>query len=148
MHITSFLEPDITAVFKTNLEESQVVTWISTIGDQSFLIMSSFLVHLVVSIPPRYVVSQFMGFLKGKLALQLFDRFPQLRKKYWGQHVWSRGYCVSTVGLDEERIKKYVKWQRSKDKDADVTQGKLFNYISTMHLPGAIIQATTFGGGH
>ncbi len=148
MHITSFLKPDITAVFKTNLEESQVVTWISTIGDQSFLIMSSFLVHLVVSIPPRYVVSQFMGFLKGKLALQLFDRFPQLRKKYWGQHVWSRGYCVSTVGLDEERIKKYVKWQRSKDKDADVTQGKLFNYISTMHLPGAIIQATTFGGGH
>lgn len=127
MHITSFLKPDITAVFKTNLEESQVVTWISTIGDQSFLIMSSFLVHLVVSIPPRYVVSQFMGFLKGKLALQLFDRFPQLRKKYWGQHVWSRGYCVSTVGLDEERIKKYVKWQRSKDKDADVTQGKLFN---------------------
>jgi len=148
LHITSFLKPDITAVFKTNLEESQVVTWISTIGDQSFLIMSSFLVHLVVSIPPRYVVSQFMGFLKGKLALQLFDRFPQLRKKYWGQHVWSRGYCVSTVGLDEERIKKYVKWQRSKDKDADVTQGKLFNYISTMHLPGAIIQATTFGGGH
>ena len=84
-------------------------------------------VHLVVSIPPKYAVSQFMGFLKGKLALQLFDRFPQLRKKYWGQHVWSRGYCVSTVGLDEERIKKYVKWQRSKDKDADVTQGKLFD---------------------
>ncbi len=83
-------------------------------------------VHLVVSIPPKYAISQFMGFLKGKLALQLFDRFPQLRKKYWGQHVWSRGYCVSTVGLDEERIKKYVKWQHSKDKDAHVTQGKLF----------------------
>jgi len=43
-------------------------------------------VHLVVSIPPKYAVSRFMGFLKGKLALQLFDRFPQLRKKYWGQH--------------------------------------------------------------
>ena len=43
-----------------------------------------------------------MVFLKGKPALQLFDRFPQLRKKYYGQHVWSRGYCVSTVGLDEE----------------------------------------------
>ena len=41
-------------------------------------------VHLVVSIPPKYALSQFMGFLKGKLALQLFDRFPQLRKKYWG----------------------------------------------------------------
>lgn len=45
-------------------------------------------VHLVVSIPPKYAISQYMGFLKGKLALRLFDRFPQLRKRYWGQHVW------------------------------------------------------------
>lgn len=82
-------------------------------------------VHLVVSVPPKYAFSQYMGFLKGKLALRLFDRFPQLRKRYWGQHVWSRGYCVSTVGLDEERIKKYVKWQNRRD--AEATQGKLFN---------------------
>ena len=81
-------------------------------------------VHAVLSIPPKYAVSQLMGFLKGKLALRLFDRFPQLRKRYWGQHVWSRGYCVSTVGLDEERIKKYVKWQNKKD--APTQQGKLF----------------------
>ncbi len=86
-------------------------------------------VHLVVSIPPKYAVSQYMGFLKGKLALKLFDRFPYLRKRYWGQHVWSRGYCVSTVGIDEELIRKYVKWQqqRDEDEDADLTQGKLFN---------------------
>ena len=84
-------------------------------------------VHLVVSIPPKYAVSQYMGFLKGKLALRLFDRFPQLRKRYWGQHVWSRGYCVSTIGLDEERIIKYVKWQSKKDEDADATQGRLFD---------------------
>jgi len=84
-------------------------------------------VHIVVSIPPKYAVSEFMGFLKGKLALRLFDRFPQLRKRYWGQHVWSRGYCVSTIGLDEERIIKYVKWQNKKDKDNDATQGKLFD---------------------
>jgi putative transposase len=83
-------------------------------------------VHLVVSIPPKYAVSQFMGFLKGKLALDLFDHYPELRKKYWGQHVWSRGYCVSTVGLDEERIKKYVKWQNQKSADSEATQGKLF----------------------
>ena len=76
-------------------------------------------VHLVVSIPPKYAVSQFMGFLKGKLALDLFDHYPELRKKYWGQHVWSRGYCVSTVGLDEERIKKYVKWQNQKSEDSE-----------------------------
>ena len=86
-------------------------------------------VHLVVSIPPKYAVSQYMGFLKGKLALKLFDRFPNLRKRYWGQHVWSRGYCVSTVGIDEELIRKYVKWQqqRDEDEDANATQGKLFN---------------------
>ena len=84
-------------------------------------------IHLVVSLPPKYAVSQFMGFLKGKLALRLFDRFPQLRRRYWGQHVWSRGYCVSTVGLDEERIKKYVQWQNRKEAAADAAQGKLFD---------------------
>jgi putative transposase len=84
-------------------------------------------IHLVVSLPPKYAVSEFMGFLKGKLALRSFDRFPQLRKRYWGQHLWSRGYCVSTIGLDEDRIRKYVKWQHKKESDADATQGKLFD---------------------
>ncbi len=84
-------------------------------------------VHLVVSIPPKYAVSRFMGYLKGKLALRLFDRFPQLRKRYWGQHVWSRGYCVSTVGLDEERIRKYVKWQMKKEEKFTSNQDRLFD---------------------
>ena len=81
-------------------------------------------VHIVLSIAPKYAVSEVMGYLKGKLALRLFDRFPELRRRYWGQHVWSRGYCVSTVGLDEERIRKYVKWQNKKDQEAE--QGRLF----------------------
>lgn len=84
-------------------------------------------IHLVVSLPPKYAVSEFVGFLKGKLALRTFDQFPQLRKRYWGQHLWSRGYCVSTIGLDEERIRKYVKWQQKKESEADATQGKLFD---------------------
>ena len=84
-------------------------------------------VHLVVSIPPKYAVSKFMGYLKGKLALKVFDRFPKLRKRNWGQHLWSRGYCVSTVGLDEERIRKYVKWQNKKDEDSEATQRSLFD---------------------
>ena len=84
-------------------------------------------VHVVLSIPPKYAVSQFMGFLKGKLALRLFDRFPQLRKRYWGPHMWSRGYCVSTVGLDEERIKKHVRWQDRKDAEVEATQGRLLD---------------------
>ena len=75
-------------------------------------------VHVVLVIPPKYAVSEVIGFLKGKLALRLFDRFPALQKRYWGQHVWSRGYCVSTVGLDEERIRKYVKWQHRKEQKA------------------------------
>lgn len=83
-------------------------------------------VHLVVSIPPKYAVWQYIGFLKGKMALRLFDRFPQLCKQYWGQHVWSRGYYVSTIGFDEECIRKYVKWQNKKEQEAEGKQGLLF----------------------
>ena len=83
-------------------------------------------VHLVVSVPPKYAVSQYLGFLKGKLALSLFDQYPELRKRYWGQHVWSKGYCVSTIGLDEERILKYVRWQMEQDKAREGQQGRLF----------------------
>ena len=83
-------------------------------------------VHLVVWIPPKYAVSSFAGYLKGKLALRLFDRFPDLRKRYWGQHVWSRGYCVSSVGLDEDQIRKYVKWQDKKEEASQRGQSRLF----------------------
>ena len=84
-------------------------------------------IHVVLSIPPKFSVSSFMGYLKGKLSLRLFGRYERLGKRYWGRHLWSRGYCVSTVGLDEERIKKYVKWQRRRDEDADASQGSLFD---------------------
>jgi len=83
-------------------------------------------VHLIVWIPPKYAVSKFVGYLKGKLALRLFDRFPGLRKRYWGQHVWSRGYCVSSVGLDEDHIRKYVKWQEKKSETSQHGQSRLF----------------------
>ena len=84
-------------------------------------------VHLVVSIPPKYAVSEFMGYLKGKLALRLFQKYEHLGRRYWGRHLWSRGYCVSTIGLDEEKIRKYVKWQEKQEKDDEATQGRLFN---------------------
>jgi len=73
-------------------------------------------VHLVISVPPKYAISSVLGFLKGKSAIQVFDRFPQLRQRYWGRHFWARGYCVSTVGLDEAEIKRYVRWQLEKDR--------------------------------
>ncbi len=76
-------------------------------------------IHMVVVIPPKYAVSEVMGYLKGKTAIRLFQRYKELGKQYWGRHLWSRGYCVSTVGLDEEKIRKYVKWQEQKDKEAE-----------------------------
>jgi REP-associated tyrosine transposase len=84
-------------------------------------------VHLVVSIPPKYSVSEFMGYLKGKMALRLFHQYEQLGRRYWGRHIWGRGYCVSTVGLDEERIRKYVQWQEKQEKDIEVAQKRLFD---------------------
>jgi putative transposase len=76
-------------------------------------------VHMVVSIPPKYAVSNIVGFLKGKTAIELMKRYERLGKRYWGRHLWSRGFCCSTVGLNEEQIKKYVEWQEKKDKEAE-----------------------------
>ncbi len=84
-------------------------------------------IHLVVWIPPKYSVSQVMGYLKGKLAIRMLQRYEQLGKQYWGRHLWSRGYCVSTVGIDEERIREYVRWQEKKQKEIEQQQGKLFD---------------------
>jgi putative transposase len=84
-------------------------------------------VHVVMSIAPKYAVSDIMGYLKGKLAMRLFQRYEKLGRRYWGRHLWSRGYCVSTVGLDEEQIRKYVKWQEKREKDIEASQGKLFD---------------------
>jgi putative transposase len=80
-------------------------------------------VHLLCSIPPRLSVSAFMGFLKGKLAIKLFKSYPRLRKKpYWGNHFWSRGYFVNTVGLNEELIRRYVQYQEREEKKQEQQQ--------------------------
>jgi len=71
-------------------------------------------IHLVVSIPPKYSVSAIMGYLKGKLSIRLFQKYERLGKRYWGQHLWSRGYYVSTVGLDEDKIRKYVRRRKKR----------------------------------
>ena len=84
-------------------------------------------VHLVVWIPPKYAVSQVMGYLKGKLAIRIFQRYEKLGKQYWGRHLWGRGYCVSTIGIDEEKIRQYVRWQEEKEKDIEKLQGNLFD---------------------
>jgi len=74
-------------------------------------------VHLVVSIPPKLSISDFMGILKGKTAIKLFKTYPKLKKKpYWGNHFWARGYFISTIGLDEDLIKRYVKYQEDEQR--------------------------------
>ena len=56
---------------------------------------------------------------KDMVEVEEINRYERLGKRYWGRHLWSRGYCVSTVGLDEEQIRKYVRWQNHKDKQAE-----------------------------
>jgi len=73
-------------------------------------------VHLVLSVPPKYSISEFVGFIKGKGAIKIFDMNLTLKRRYWGRHFWSKGYCVSTIGLDEDQIRKYVRQQLHKDK--------------------------------
>ena len=82
-------------------------------------------IHLLVCVPPKVSISKLMGILKGKIAIKLFKSYPKLKQKpYWGNHFWARGYFVSTVGLDEEMIKKYVKYQEKEDKKVEDQQQK------------------------
>ena len=78
-------------------------------------------VHLCLSIPPKLSVSDFMGYLKGKSALMIFDRFPEYKQK-GNRHFWARGYFVDTVGRNEEQIRKYIANQTENDKLEDSTQ--------------------------
>jgi putative transposase len=68
-------------------------------------------VHMYLSVPPKYSPSQVMKVLKGKSSQRLRREFPELGRKYWGMHIWARGYFVSTVGIDRDIIRKYVKEQ-------------------------------------
>ena len=74
-------------------------------------------IHVICSIPPKVSVSALMGTLKGKLAIKLFKSYPKLKEKpYWGNHFWSRGYFVMTIGIDEDIIMRYVKYQEGEDR--------------------------------
>ena len=72
-------------------------------------------IHMLVSIPPHLSVAQFMGFLKGKSTLMIFDRHANLKYKYGSRHFWCRGYYVDTVGKNESRIAEYIKNQLKED---------------------------------
>ena len=72
-------------------------------------------IHMLVSIPPKLSVSSFMGYLKGKSALRIFDKHANLKYKYGNRHFWAEGYYVSTVGLNEATIRKYIQEQEAHD---------------------------------
>ena len=76
---------------------------------------------MLLEIPPKIAVSRFMGYLKGKSALEIFDKHANLKYKYGNRHFWSEGYYVSTVGINEATIRKYIREQEK----ADIAQDKL-----------------------
>ena len=76
-------------------------------------------VQMMISIPPKYAVSQVVGFIKGKSAIHLARVYGERKRNFVGQHLWARGYFVSTVGRDEALIRKYIRKQEQEDARLD-----------------------------
>ena len=76
-------------------------------------------VHMLISIPPKYAVAQVVGFLKGKSAIYIARHFGEVTRGFVGKHFWARGYFASTVGRDEDTIRKYIQRQESEDRRID-----------------------------
>ena len=76
-------------------------------------------VHMLISIPPKYAVSQVVGYIKGKSAIHLARVYGERRRNFVGQHFWARGYFVSTVGRDETVIREYIRSQEQEDERLD-----------------------------
>jgi REP-associated tyrosine transposase len=77
-------------------------------------------VHMVLSIPPKYSVAMVVGYLKGKSAIQIHREALNVKQGFTGKHFWSRGYCVSTVGLDEQMIHAYIRNQEELDRQEEL----------------------------
>ena len=79
-------------------------------------------VHMMISIPPKYAVSQVVGYIKGKSAIHVARQYGESRRNFVEQHFWARGYFVSTVGRDEELIREYIRHQEAEDRRLDQMQ--------------------------
>ena len=80
-------------------------------------------VHLLVFVPPKVSISSYVGTVKGRTAIRVFNRFRKLKEKpYWGNQFWARGYCVDTVGLDAEMVQKYIKYQEQKERNSEKSE--------------------------
>ena len=82
-------------------------------------------VHMLIAIPPKYAVSQVIGYLKGKSAIHIARTFGGRQKNFTGEHFWARGYYVSTVGIDEAMLRRYIEQQDAEDRRLD--QMRLFD---------------------
>jgi len=83
-------------------------------------------VHVLAMIPSKVSISEYCGIVKGRTAILVFNKFRELKSRpYWGNHFWTEGYCVDTVGLDSGMIRKYVKYQEAEERRAE-RQGELF----------------------
>ena len=80
-------------------------------------------IHLCLSIPPKFSVANTVGFLKGKSAIRIHREYLQRKKQFTGFHFWARGYCVSTVGLEEARIRGYIRNQEAEEKRQESFEG-------------------------
>ena len=76
-------------------------------------------VHILISIPPKYAVSQVVGYIKGKSAIHIARTYMGRQRNFTGEHFWARGYYVSTVGLDEEVVRQYIQNQEAEDRRLD-----------------------------
>ena len=83
-------------------------------------------IHMLVSIPPKISVSSFMGYLKGKSSLMIFEKYANLKYKYGNRHFWCRGYYVDTVGRNKKAIEKYIRNQLQQDYEDDQLSIKEF----------------------
>ena len=83
-------------------------------------------IHMLVSIPPKYSVSQIMGYLKGKSSLMIFEKYANLKYKYRNRHFWCRGYYVDTVGRNKKAIEQYIRNQLQQDYEDDQLSIKEF----------------------
>lgn len=101
-------------------------------------------VHLVMMVPTKVAVSVLLGRLKGQASMRLFRQFRHLKRKpYWGNHFLAKGYCVDTVGVDADMIRKYVRYQEQKEKQLEQLQ---LIFIKTSYFGFYLCIATPVSG--
>jgi putative transposase len=84
-------------------------------------------IHLCISVPPKYALSTMVGYLKGKSAMVVFEKYSKVKRNFKGHSFWARGYYISTVGLDEARVRKYIQDQEISDSVEDKYDRDLSN---------------------